>query len=359
MSLTVSAAMKINPLSAFLAAGLIMFACKPKTPENLEEMARRSARPEAVLVKTVKLEPSTFYHELISTGKAYASVKAAVPFRVNGIIKELYIQNGQRVAAGDLLAVIEDFEYRSQLLRATDDLERAKIDFKNDLISYYITDDTTKLQPSQVKYAKIRSGLNNATIAYNSAQYNFQNTRIIAPVSGVVAALEAQTWNPSQNYPGLCTILSDEILYVEFPVIESEYSLINKGMPVGIIPFISDSTTITGVISDINPQVDESGMIKVRARFSNNGKIIDGMNVRVVIRKPVPGRLVVPKEALVIRQGKDVIFVRQDSLAIWKYVTIEFENSTSVAVKEGLEPGDLVIISGNVNLAHETTVREQ
>jgi hypothetical protein len=83
------------------------------------------------------------------------------------------------------------------------------------------------------------------------------------------------------------------------------------------------------------------------------------MNVKVLIRKPVANRLVVPKEALVIRQGKDVIFVRQDSLAIWKYVTVEFENSSSVALKEGLEPGDLVIVSGNVNLAHETVVKEQ
>jgi hypothetical protein len=40
-------------------------------------------------------------------------------------------------------------------------------------------------------------------------------------------------------------------------------------------------------------------------------------------------------------------------------VTVESENSTSLSIKEGLEPGDLVIISGNINLAHETTVREE
>jgi multidrug efflux pump subunit AcrA (membrane-fusion protein) len=130
-------------------------------------------------------------------------------------------------------------------------------------------------------------------------------------------------------------------------------------MPVGIIPFINDSTLINGRITQINPQVDETGMVKVRAEFRNNGRLIDGMNVKVIIRKPVANRLVVPKEALVIRQGKDVIFVRQDSLAIWKYVTVEFENSTSVSIKDGLEPGDLVIVSGNVNLAHETIVKEE
>lgn len=333
--------------------------CKPKTAENLEEMARRASRKEAVPVKTVELQPSVFYHELVSNGKALSARKAIVPFRVNGIIKELHIKNGQKVNAGDLLAVIEDFEYRTRLQRANEDLEKAKIDFKNDLLSYFITDDTTKLAPSQIKNAKIRSGLTNALISYQEALYNFNNTRITSPISGTVADLEALSLNPSQNYSDLCTIIWDEEMEVEFPVIESEFGFLSKGMPVGIIPFINDSLTIPGVVTQINPRVGATGMVKIRAGFRNNGRLIDGMNVKVVIRKPVPGRLVVPKEALVIRQGKDVIFVRQDSLAIWKYVTVEFENSTSISVKEGLVPGDLVIISGNVNLAHETVVKEQ
>lgn len=351
--------MKQVPFSFICLTLIILFSCKPKTAENLEEMARRSSRPEAVLVKTVKLEPSTFYHELISNGKTLSSEKAVVPFKVNGIIKELRIQNGQKVKAGDLLAVIEDTEYKAQLLRAEEDVERARIDFKDDLISFNLTDDTSKIAPSAIKYSLIRSGLNSALISYETAKNNYNSTRLTAPINGVVANLEALVWNPSQNYKSLCTIIFDEIMNVEFPVIESEFSFINKGMPVGIIPFINDSTLITGTITQINPQVDETGMVKVKAEFRNNGRLIDGMNVKVVIRKPVPNRLVVPKEALVIRQGKDVIFVRQDSLAIWKYVTVEFENSTSVSIREGLDRGDLVIVSGNVNLAHETVVREE
>jgi RND family efflux transporter MFP subunit len=338
---------------------ILIFSCKPKTAENLEEMARRSSRPEAVLVKTVKLEPSTFYHELISNGKAYASEKAVVPFKVNGIIKELFISNGQNVKTGELLAVIDDFEFKTQLIRAREDLEKAEIEFKKDLLTFYLTDDTTKLSSRDIKYSRIRSNLNYAVTSVKIAEYNYNNTRLFAPISGSVANLEATQWNPSQNYKSLCTIIFDKVMEVEFPVIESEFGFISKGMPVGIIPFINDSTFISGTISQINPQVDETGMVKVKAGFRNNGRLIDGMNVRVVIRKPVPNRLVVPKEALVIRQGKDVIFVRQDSLAIWKYVTVEFENSTSVSVKEGLVPGDLVIVSGNVNLAHETIVKEE
>jgi len=344
--------MKDKILFILLFSISVIFSCKPKTAENLEEMARRSSRPEAVLVKTIQLEPSTFYHELISNGKAFSSRKAVVPFRVNGIIKQLNIRNGQKVRSGELLAVIEDFEYQSRLTTAKQTLEKAEINFKDDLLSNYYTYDTSGLSPAKIKISRIRSGLNDALTALEVAEYNYNNTRIYAPISGSVANLEAMQWNPSQNYKDLCTVIFDEIMNVEFPVIESEFSFINKGMPVGIIPFINDSTLISGTITQINPQVDETGMVKVKAEFRNNGRLIDGMNVRVIIRKPVPNRLVVPKEALVIRQGKDVIFVRQDSLAIWKYVTVEFENSTSVSVKEGLQSGDLVIISGNVNLAH-------
>jgi RND family efflux transporter MFP subunit len=351
--------MKVRCSVILLLSAAILFSCKPKKAENLEEMARRSSRPEAVLVKTMRLEPSTFYHELISNGKAWSSEKAVVPFKVNGIISGIYIQNGQKVKAGDLLAVIEDFEYKMQLTRAKQGLEKAGINFKDDLLSNYSTADSTGLSAAKIKISRIRSGLNDAITSLAVAEYNCNNTRIYAPLDGVVANMEAKQWNPSQNYKSLCTIIFDEVMEVEFPVIESEYSFISKGMPVGIIPFVNDSIIIIGRITEINPQVDETGMVKVRAEFQNKNRLIDGMNVKVIIRKPVPNRLVVPKEALVIRQGKDVIFVRQDSLAIWKYVTVEFENSTSLSIKEGLTAGDLVIISGNINLAHETTVREE
>jgi membrane fusion protein, multidrug efflux system len=351
--------MRTISLTCITIIAALIISCKTKTTENLEEMARRQSRPEAVLVSTVKLEPSTFFHELVSNGKVFSCKKAVVPFKVNGIIHELKIRNGQRVKAGDLLAVLEDFDYRSKLVSARQVLEKANIDFMDDLITNYHTSDSAGLSPSKIRMSRSRSGLDNAILALEIAEYNYNNTRIHAPLSGLIANLEASALNPSQNYKDLCMVISDEMMYVEFPVIESEYGFISENMPVGIIPFIEDSVIINARISEINPRVDETGMIKVKAEFRNSGHLIDGMNVRVLIRKPVPGRLVVPKEALVIRQGRDVIFVRQDSLAIWKYVNVEFENSNTAALREGLEPGDLVIVKGNVNLAHETVVKEQ
>jgi len=351
--------MKVIFYSALLTGIVMFYSCKQKPSQSLEEIARRAARPEAIIVKTVKAERTTFYNELISNGKIFSSKKAVIPFRVSGIIKELYIRNGQRVSEGELLAVVEDFDYRVQLQRARQNLEKAEINFRDDILTNFSANDTTGLPASKIKISRIRSGLDDALTALAQAEYNYNSTRITAPVSGVVSGMEARQWNPSQNFKNLCTIADDRIMDVEFPVTESEYLMLRVGMPVSIIPFVNDSLKINGTITQINPQVDENGMVKVTASFANKARLIDGMNVRVLIRRPVPDRIVVPKEALVRRQGRDVIFVRQDSFAIWKYVTVEAENSTSLSISEGIEPGDLVIISGNINLAHETVVREQ
>lgn len=127
--------MKVIVFPVILVAVILFFSCKQKSVSNFEEMARRNTHPESVIVKTVKAEKTIFYHELISNGKIASSEKAFVPFRVNGIIKELYIQNGQRVTKNQLLAVIEDFEYLTQLHRAQQNLQKAQINFRDDILT--------------------------------------------------------------------------------------------------------------------------------------------------------------------------------------------------------------------------------
>lgn len=352
--------MKI-PNLILLVSGMLLLvsSCKTKQEDNREEMARRSSVRDAVTVSTVELKRTTFYHELVSNGKVYARNISTVPFRVDGIIEKIYVKNGDRVQKGQLLAELEDFNYRMQYEKATQQLERAEIEFKDDLISFHGSLDTTVMSSGVIRMNKIRSGLLGAETLLREAEYNLKHTRIHAPIAGVVADLNAKEWNPANIYKNeLCKIIDNTVIEVEFPVLESEYGFISKGMPVNILPFIQDRVEYTGYITKINPRVDENGMVKVRAELKNAGDLLEGMNVRILIRKPVEGRLVIPKEALVIRQGRDVVFVREDSLAIWKYVTTEFESSDSFSVTEGLKEGDLVIYKGNVNLAHETIVIE-
>jgi len=62
---------------------------------------------------------------------------------------------------------------------------------------------------------------------------------------------------------------------------------------------------------------------------------------------------------VVLRQGKEVVFTYEDGKALWNYVKTGLENSSRYTIESGLEPGMEVIVSGNLNLAHETPVTRE
>ena len=118
-------------------------------------------------------------------------------------------------------------------------------------------------------------------------------------------------------------------------------------------------------MTEINPTIDERGLVAVKARVKNtSGRLLDGMNVKIVIENSVHDMLVVPKEAVVERDGYHVVFVydKKTSRVVWTYVDIQYSNLTSYAItgcekkQTTVNEGDIVITSGNLNLADDTEV---
>ena len=91
--------------------------------------------------------------------------------------------------------------------------------------------------------------------------------------------------------------------------------------------------------------------------------MIDGMNVKVTVDKHLDNMLVVPKSAVVIRDNMDVLFRYRDGKAEWVYVSLLGANSDSYALVANesraavLNEGDMVIVSGNLNLADGSSVQ--
>ena len=111
--------------------------------------------------------------------------------------------------------------------------------------------------------------------------------------------------------------------------------------------------------------VDEKGQVRVVASIVNKGgKLIEGMNVKIFIESKSNNKLVVPKSSVVVRDGYDVLFTYNEgsSKAEWVYVDILESNSTQHVVRGNeqknaeLNPGAIVITSGNLNLAEGSRV---
>lgn len=344
-------------LAALLVTGTL--GCgKGTKDEDEEENVETILLESTAKVGVMTLERTVFHHELVSNGKLVASQYADLRFESSEPIADVFVRNGDAVAKGQKLAELSAFRLNNRTVQARNALDKAYLDLQDVLIGQGFTPSDTANIPAGIKQlAATRSGYDQALAQYSLAVHEEEMAVLRAPFDGVVANLFAKPWNMSSPSEVFCSIIDARKAEASFSILESELPLVKKGDRVEVSPFFAmEGGAVTGVISEINPLVDAGGMVKVKASVTNPGLLVEGMNVRVSVRRSIAGQLVVPKTAVVVRSGKQVVFTLVDGKAYWNYVQTGPENSSAYIVTEGLKEGDVVITSGNINLAHESNV---
>lgn len=335
--------------------------CSTSPADDSQNTGKLNHSPEQNPVDVLVLERSNFSKELVSNGKLLAVNKSILRFRISEELEYLAFKNGDKVYKGQTIARLFRFNQEQQLERAEYQLQKAEVEYRDVIALSGYNNEDRQAPENIVNSAKIRSGLLDAENNLETAKFNYESTILKAPFSGVIANLKHKLHdvvNPGEEF---CTLIDESVFEVEFSVLETELKEIKLGKEIKIIPFVNDQA-VNGRVCEINPVVEENGMITVKAGVKNPGILMEGMNVEVLLESRVPDRLVVPKSAVVLRQNQEVLFVFKSGKAFWTYVQTEFENSNSYTVqahpdKGGtLAPGDTVIISGNLNLAHESEV---
>ncbi|MGV8096453.1 MAG: efflux RND transporter periplasmic adaptor subunit [Mangrovibacterium sp.] len=338
--------------------------CKHTKSEESQSAEKRQYVQQQNPVEVMILERGVFKKELVNNGKLSALRKSELKFRVSEQLEEVGAKNGDHVRGGQLIASLIPFTYRQQLSSAEIRVKQTRLEMQNVLIGQgYNTMDSTQMPRHIYQMAMIKSGYADALQNLETARFNLESTRLTAPFDGVLANIGKKKYEQVGSGDVFCTLIDDTEFEVEFRLVENEVADISRGDEVQVIPFSDGNKNYKGRITEINPLIDENGLILVKAQVKNPGGLIEGMNVKVLVEKEVPDQMVVPKAAVVLRQNQEVLFkCIRDSIAFWTYVHTLAENSTSYSViahpdKGGtLEPGDTVIISGNLNLAHESKV---
>ncbi|MGM9736142.1 MAG: efflux RND transporter periplasmic adaptor subunit [Candidatus Cryptobacteroides sp.] len=338
-------------------------ACGNPSSEELKE-GKAVAVPQVNEVEVITLERTDFAHQLLSNGKLKAGRRASLSFVSSGVVSELNVTNGGFVTAGSVIAELDRRDLKLSLEAAQIALEKAELELYDVLAGQgYAAKDTASMPDNVLAMAKMRSGYTSAKNGLDRARLDYEGAVLVSPYSGKVADLKLREYDRTGGDP-FCTVIDDSSLDVDFPVMESEYAFLEKGLQVRVIPFADPSRSVTGKVSEINPTVDTNGQIAVRASVLNDGSLIDGMNVKVIVERMMPGQLVVPRSAVVVRDNLDVLFTyTDDGVAHWTYVNIIHSNGDSHVVTANadrgakLNEGDKVIVKGNLNLADGSKVQ--
>lgn len=355
-------AQKKSKRAAWLMVGIVLLAAcsfdKDKKKEDAD-MGMRQQQMSETYVDTMVLHQTEFNKQIVCNGRLRARTKSELNFTGQGIIATVCVKEGQHVSKGALIATLDKLDKQRELERTEHELQRAKVELTDKLISLGYN-DVNDVPAEVMQRAEVMSG-------YYSAKYQLQTVRkaleecnLYAPFSGRIADLEAKRFQRNEK---VCTLVDDSSFEVEFNILEAELTSVRIGQKVKVTPFVQDSLQYEGHVTEINPLVDDKGLVKVKAQLCNRGAtLLDGMNVRIIVEEKMQHMFVVPKDAVIERDGYHVIFLLEEGRAVWTYVDVIHSNISSFAItgcqrkETTIKEGDIVITSGNLNLADGTEV---
>lgn len=345
-------------LLGFLA--LAIFSCKNED-EKIEEAPTESFRNEvaATEVNVATAERKSFDYLIDATGKMEAGSEVMAVIEQAGYLTEVNIRQGQFVNKGDVIAKLNLTEAEFRFEKAKISLRNANAEYESNKLGYpELFASANKEQIDVVdEQLRAKSGLFLAELELKEAQLTLDRTVVKAPISGRVADLKFKAGSLVSANTELCQILGSSELILKVNVLESDISLISLNQVAEVYPVSNTQKELTGKVSGINPKVDANGLVEVSITLAANKELLPGMNARAIIRAPQNNSLVVPKDALVYRSGRAVVFTIENNESKWNYVEVGKDNGKEVEILEGIEEKSTVITSNNLQLAHQAPVQ--
>lgn len=231
---------------------------------------------------------------------------AQVVSKTTGIVLKILVEEGQRVEKGQLLAQLDDDATRNKLAQADATLKKA-------LAAYDKAEKglALKITP-RADYDRDKYDLETQKAVVAGAQLDVSYTRILAPISGVIAKRSIKVGNLVQTNQNLFQIVDLDPLEAVLNVPERDLDTLKPGQSVQIKVDALGGKSFTGAIARIAPVVDAaSGTFRATCQFRDeSGALKPGMFGRIeVAYDQRHDALVVPRTALVEEDGESSVFI--------------------------------------------------
>ena len=287
------------------------------------------------------------------TATLEAEGDASVVAKVSGVVKQIFVEEGGYVKAGQILAKLDDEKLAVQLAQAEANMKKLENDFHRNEELF-----NKKLVSAEV-YQRAKFEYESQKAAFEMTKLDHDYASIRAPISGVVAQRMIKVGNMVLANTPTFRITDFDPLLAVLHVPEREMSKLRVGQPASITVDAISSVDFTGRIARVSPVVDPAtGTIKVTVEVRDPSRQLKaGMFGRVNIVHDVHANtLLVPKGAVVAEDAESAVFVVQDSVAYRKLVKTGYINGANIEVLEGLRAGEVIVTTGQGSLKDSSKV---
>jgi len=325
-----------------------------------------------VVVAAARREPTPVRLDAVGTVQAIASV--AVKSRIDGLIAEVKVRDGQYVKAGDTLLLLDQraaeaqvrqmeaqvARDRAQLTNAKRDVNRFAPLVAKDFVSHQQYD--TAVTNSQA----LEAGAKADEASLENAKVLLTYYTIATPMDGRIGTIGLKAGsNVKANDLPILTINQTKPIWVAFSLAQSDFPAVRRAMEAGAVevdvaaPGDSEAPE-KGRVEFFENAIDATtGTIALKATFDNpQERLWPGEFVNVSVMLSVEeDALVVPQAAVQVGQSNNYVFVvRPDSTAEMRPVQVTRNVAGKSVIAKGLEPGEQVVTDGQLRLSNGSRV---
>lgn len=309
-------------------------------------------RPVPVAVTEVERGRADAFY--FSSASLTAEEEAAVVARTQGVVVEIFVEEGDLVSTGSALAQLDTRRLALEVARTRTNIEsferalqRSKKLFESKMIS-----------PDAYDQAHYNVEREKAT--FNLQLYELEEATIKAPIDGVVTHRHIKLGNTlSANDPAF-EIKRSAVVEAILNVPEKEMIKMAPGHLAVVQVDALNKAQFEGVVERVAPEVDpDSGTFRVTVSLNNPDNVLKpGMFARVNVRYDSnEDTLLVARAAVVTQKDENAVFVVKEGQAIRQAVVLGYNMGNLVEIIEGVSEGDQIVISGQGGLRDGTSVR--
>jgi RND family efflux transporter MFP subunit len=334
---------------------------RPKTTGRVTQIYASEGSRVNSGTPIVELSPERTRAELNS---AIANINASRSARDNANAQLAEAKAQLNSARAEVQLQKEEFKRTSTLVKqgalAQQNLDRVRRDIEAARAAFNAAQE--RIRATQASFNQANATLAQAQADANAVREDVQDTRLVAPIAGIVGDIPIKLGDYVDIGDELTTITQNQTLELDLTIPLNRSDELKIGTPVELYRFQqADKAIATGKISFISPRADDNSQtVLAKATFNNPNGLQNRQKVEARVIWDKRSGVLIPTSAISRLAGQNFIFVAQEQqnqntgktqvIARQKPVKLGNIQENQYQVIEGLKPGERLIVSGLLNL---------